>query len=167
LIIDAGSIDGPGFEKMRLVENIPVDTHAIANLIKGKNDLFLVWPAANYPFDHGQWLEALNLDEGNRSFFIYDDRELIGHAALRRTEIEGMYALWYLYLLPGIRSKGLGARMMALLEDYAMEKLSARELVLRTRTYNPGAVRCYEKAGFKEFNRDGTLIHMSKVLKPG
>lgn len=154
-------------EKMKLVENIPVDTHTIEDLIKDKNDLFLVWPAANYPFDHEQWQEVLNPDEGNRSFFIYDDHELIGHAALRRTEIQGMYAVCYLYLLPGIRSKGLGARMMVLLEDYAKEKLSVRELVLRTRTYNPRAFRCYEKAGFMEFNRDGTLIHMSKVLKPG
>ena len=152
---------------MKLVENIPVDTHTIEDLIKSKNDLFLVWPAANYPFDHGQWQEVLNPDEGNRSFFIYDDHELIGHAALRRTEIQDMYAVCYLYLLPDIRSKGLGARMMALLEDYAREKLYARQLVLRTRTYNPRAVKCYEKAGFSEFNRDGTLIHMSKVLKPG
>ena len=152
---------------MKLVENIPVDTHTLEGLIKDRKDLFLVWPAAKFPFDHEQWREVLNPDEGNISFFVYNDHELIGHASLRKTQVQGMYALCYLYLLPDIRSKGWGARMVALLEDYAREKLSARQLVLRARTYNPRAVRCYEKAGFKAFNRDGTLINMLKVLDPG
>ena len=152
---------------MKLVENIPVDTHTLEGLIKSRKDLFLVWPAAKFPFNHEQWREVLNPDEGNISFFVYNDHELIGHAALRKTQVQGMYALCYLYLLPDIRSKGWGARMVALLEDYAREKLTARQLVLRARTYNPRAVRCYEKAGFKAFNRDGTLINMLKVLDPG
>jgi hypothetical protein len=37
---------------MRLVENIPLDTMVIAKLIEDKNDLFLVWPKAEFPFNH-------------------------------------------------------------------------------------------------------------------
>jgi len=55
---------------------------------------------------------------------------------------------------------------VGLLEQYAREKLSAKRLVLITRTYNPGARKCYSKCGFREYSREVTLIRMSKVLQP-
>jgi len=72
----------------------------------------------------------------------------------------------FLYLLPQLRSKGLGEKMIGLLEQYAKEKLSAKKLILVTRTYNPMALKCYTKCGFKEYSREETLIRMSKVLRP-
>lgn len=149
---------------MKLVENIPLDTHAISDLIKERGDLSLVWPIAKYPFDHDQWREALNPEEGHMPFLVYKDDQLIGHAALRTTETPNVYAVSFLYLLAQIRSQGLGERMVSLLEQYAKERLSARKLTLVVRTYNQMARRCYVKSGFKEDGRDGTLIQMSKVL---
>lgn len=51
---------------MELVENIPLDTHVVADLIIDPDDLHLVWPMAEYPFDHDQWREALDPEAGNR-----------------------------------------------------------------------------------------------------
>ncbi len=149
---------------MKLVENIPLDTHAISGLIKDPADLSLVWPKAKHPFDHDQWREALNPEKGHTSFLVYEDDQLIGHAALRMTEMPNVYALSFLYLLPQARSKGLGEQMVSLLEQYAKERLPVRKLILVVRTYNQMARRCYVKCGFKEDGRDGTLIQMSKVL---
>jgi len=151
---------------MRLVENIPLDTQIIADLITDRDDLHLVWPKAKWPFDHGQWQKVLDPDSGHKSLLVYEDNELIGHGAIRRTEEPGVYSLNYLYLLPHMRSRGLGAKMVGLLEKYAKEELSARKLVLVTRTYNPGARKCYSKCGFREYSREVTLIRMSKVLLP-
>jgi len=151
---------------MRLVENIPLDTQILADLITDRDDLHLVWPNAKWPFDHGQWQKVLDSDSGHKSFLVYEDNELIGHAAIRRMEEPGVYSLNYLYLLPHMRSRGLGAKMVGLLEQYAKEELSARKLVLVTRTYNPGARKCYSKCGFREYSREVTLIRMSKVLLP-
>ena len=53
---------------MKLVENIPLDTQIIAEMINDRDDLYLVWPAANWPFDHQQWREVLDPSEGNKSF---------------------------------------------------------------------------------------------------
>lgn len=150
---------------MRLVENIPLDTQVIASLINDREDLHLVWPAARWPFDHDQWREVLDPDAGNKPFLVYESEQLIGHAALRKNEEAGVYTVSYLYLLPQLRSKGLGETMIALLEQYAIEKLSAKKLVLVARTYNPMALRCYTKCGFQEYSREDTLIRMSKMLR--
>ncbi len=148
---------------MKLVENIPLDTHAIAGLIRDRNDLGLVWPQAKYPFNHEQWREALNPEKGHIPFLVYKNDQLIGHAALRITEEPKVYAVSFLYLLPHLRSKGLGGQMVFLLEEYAKEKLWARKLTLVVRTYNQAARRCYSKCGFKQDGRNGTLVQMSKA----
>lgn len=151
---------------MRLVENIPLDTQVIASLIRERADLHLVWPKAKWPFDHDQWREVLDPDAGNKPFLVFEGEQLIGHAALRKTEESDVYAVSFLYLLPRLRSQGLGENIIGLLEQYATEKLSAKKLILVARTYNPMALRCYTKCGFKEYSREETLIRMSKVLLP-
>mgnify|MGYP001950184465 CR=1 FL=1 len=150
---------------MKLVENIPLNTNIIAELIPDQDDLFLVWPKAKYPFDHGQWRESLNPEAGNVPFLIYDGDRLIGQAAIRKTDEEHKYSLSCLYIMPELRSKGLGQKMLALLEQYAKDRLGAEKLCLVVRTYNPRAQRCYLKCGFSEDSREGTLIRMSKRVK--
>jgi RimJ/RimL family protein N-acetyltransferase len=149
-----------------LVENIPLDTQAIASLISDREDLHLVWPKAKWPFDHDQWREVLDPDAGNKPFLVFEGGQLIGHAALRKTEESDVYAVSFLYLLPRLRSQGLGENIIGLLEQYATEKLSAKKLTLVARAYNPMALRCYTKCDFKEYSREATLIRMSKVLRP-
>lgn len=151
---------------MRLNENIPLDTHLIADLVTDRADLHLVWPLARHPFDHDQWREALDPECGHFSFGVYVGAALIGHAALRKTERHGVYSVSFLYLTPESRSRGLGRRMVALLEEYARTRLAATELILVARDYNPGALNCYMRCGFKETGREGTLIRMSKALTP-
>jgi RimJ/RimL family protein N-acetyltransferase len=150
---------------MKLVENIPLDTNIIADLLIDRADLHLVWPKARWPFDHEQWQKVLDPARGNRPFLVYEGSVLIGHAALCKTEEAGVYSLNYLYLTPQKRSRGLGEKMVGLLEQYAREELSATKLILVTRTYNPRAKKCYFKCGFREYGRQVTLIKMSKVLQ--
>lgn len=149
---------------MKLVENIPLDTQVIASLINDCDDLHLVWPVARWPFDHVQWQKVLDPEAGNKPFLVYQGKELIGHAAICRTEEPGVYSLNYLYLLPQLRSRGLGQEMVGLLEQYAKKELSAKKLLLVTRSYNPRARKCYSKCGFQEYSREVTLIRMAKVL---
>ena len=149
---------------MKIFENNPLDTKAIAYLITTKGDLHLVWPLAKYPFDHNQWKKVLDPAEGNKAFLFYADNRCIGHAALRTTDNPCVYAVSFLYLIPAKRSKGLGQKIIGMLEQYAHKNLSASRLVLVVRTYNPKAIECYLKSGFREESREGTLIRMSKVL---
>ena len=149
---------------MKLIKNIPLDTNVISRLISDPDDLHLVWPKAKYPFDDEQWRKVLNPEAGNVPFLVYDDSQLIGHAALLRTEDINMYALGFLYIKPDLRSKGMGEEMVVLLEKYAKDYLQAKKLCLVVRTYNPRAQRCYSKCGFLEDSREDTLVKMSKQL---
>ena len=150
--------------KLKLVENIPLDTRIVAGLIDDRDDLHLVWPLARWPFDHEQWQAVLDPQAGNKPFLVYHDERLIGHAALRKKEEPGVYAVSFLYLRPDLRSRGLGEQLIGMLERYALAKLNATNLILVARTYNPRAIKCYTKCGFREYGREGTLIKMSKPV---
>lgn len=149
---------------MRLERNIPLDTEAVAELLKNKDDLYLVWPKAEYPFDHDQWKEVLDPDKGNVPFLVYEDDKLIGHAAIRKTDDAETYSLCFLYIIPQHRSQGFGEKMVRLLEQYAKEYLNAKKLNLVVRTYNPRAINCYKKCGFVEQTREVTLMRMAKAI---
>ena len=149
---------------MELVENSPLDTDKIASLISTRDDMFLVWPIAKWPFDHRQWAEALDPGKGNVSFIIREGGKPVGHAALLNKEVPDTCTVSFLYLLPEYRSQGLGRRMVAALEDYAILTFGAKRLRLVVRDYNSRALKCYLHCEFKETGRDGTLITMEKDL---
>ena len=149
---------------MELAENNPFDPAKIGALITNKDDMFLVWPVAKWPFDSAQWMEALDLSKGHRSFIVHERGKPIGHAALRKRDAPGCYMVSFLYLLPEHRAKGLGRHMVAALEQYAAQRLGANKLQLVVRDYNQRAIRCYLQCGFREMGRDGTRIDMEKKL---
>ena len=149
------------------MKSSPLDTSKIASLISTKDDLFLVWPIAIWPFDHRQWAEVLDPGKGNVSFIIREGSKSIGHAALLNKGVPDTYSVSFLYLLADYRFQGVGRSMIAALEDYAMCTFGAKRLRLVVRDYNPKALKCYLHCGFKETGRDGTLISMEKDLPEG
>jgi RimJ/RimL family protein N-acetyltransferase len=152
---------------LELIENSPLDVKALGALISDRDDLRLVWPEARWPFDGEQWREVLDPEEGHVSFFVHRDGGVIGHVALRRTGQDGTFSVSFLYVRPELRSRGLGQKVVGLLDDYARGKLGAGKLKLHVRTYNERALNCYSKCGFSEESREGTLITMSKTLAGG
>nr|HPR90205.1 hypothetical protein [Synergistaceae bacterium] len=52
------------YEQLRLVENNPLNTEALARMIADPEDLHLVWPVAEYPFNHDQWRAELDPANG-------------------------------------------------------------------------------------------------------
>ncbi len=149
---------------MEIIENYPLNTKILEQMIKDQEDLRLVWPMARYPFDHEQWGQVLDREKGAISFLVYDGESLIGHAALDRAEEPHTRVVRFLYLIPELRGQGLGQKLMVLLEQYAREKLGATRLVLRVRNFNEKAVGCYAKSGFSVFFRDGNLLMMEKDI---
>jgi RimJ/RimL family protein N-acetyltransferase len=149
---------------MKLVENHPLDTAVLEKMFSDPEDLNLVWPVAHWPFDHGQWQQVLDPEKGAISFLVFEGETLIGHAALDRAENPATRMVRFLYIAPEHRSKGAGQRMIALLEEYARERLGAKRLELKVRSFNGRALRCYEKCGFAEFFREDTRVLMGKDI---
>lgn len=151
-------------DRIQLKENVPLNTNMMEALFSDKDDLYLVWPAALWPFDHQQWRKALDANEGHKSYFVYSAGTLIGHAALRKSSNQGEYRVSFLYIAPSFRSQGIGTRMLELLEHVAINTLNARKLRLVVRSYNPRAIRCYTKSGYTVTTKEGTAIRMGKEL---
>lgn len=149
---------------IRLVDNAPLNTDIIAELIASQEDLHRVWPLARFPFDHAQWRNALDSAAGNRSFLVHEADQVVGHAAIKPMDNSGFYTVNYLYLSPSHRSRGLGRKLLARLETIATSQMNASRLELVVRSDNPRAHRCYCKAGFREIRRQDTLIRMAKDL---
>lgn len=51
------------------------------------------------------------------------------------------------------RGKGIGTEVTRLMADYAFSVLGLNNVMLRVHAYNAGAIRAYEKAGFREVGR--------------
>lgn len=151
---------------MKLKPNIPLDTRAIARLIDDREDMHLVWPKARWPIDHDQWYRVLDPSEGHHPFLVMEGKDVIGHAALRASDFPDAYSVSYLYLRPQWRARGKGQILLSLLEAFARKQLLAHRLDLVVRNYNPPALSCYQKYGFRITGREGTLIRMSKELVP-
>ena len=134
----------------------------MADLMTDRDDLHLAWPLAHFPFDHDQWREKLNPELGHKSFLVQHDSKIIGNANLLRTDESGVYRVAFVYLRPEYRNQGLGTQVVSLLEQHAIDQLPATKLELGVRDYNPSALRCYIKCGFREMSREDTLIWMGK-----
>jgi [ribosomal protein S18]-alanine N-acetyltransferase len=148
---------------LSLVANDPLDLLTLESLLSDRDELFLVWPDARFPFDRAQWREMLQSRIGNRSYFVAHDGETIGHAALLQTDEPQTLAVSYLYIRAEQRGRGFGKELMSLLEAEG-RKLGARTLRLRVRSYNPRASHVYESSGYAMSDQDGTLITMRKSL---
>jgi len=57
------------------------------------------------------------------------------------------------------RGKGFGTDALLLLVSYGFKILNLHNIMLRTASFNARGMRCYEKAGFREFGRrTGALL---------
>ena len=53
---------------MKIVENYPLNTAILEEMISDPEDLSLVWPVAHWPFDHGQWQQVLDPKKARSPF---------------------------------------------------------------------------------------------------
>lgn len=97
---------------------------------------------------------ATNANAYTFSIFERTTGRLIGNCGLhdvdwpnRRTEVGIAIGE------PDARGKGYGTEAMRLLVDYAFTALGLHSVMLSVFAYNPAAIRCYTKVGFREIGR--------------
>jgi len=98
-------------------------------------------------------------------FVITDDTEAyLGAVDLTSVDPEGRSAVVSLVVAPGRRGRGVGTEAMSLLVQQAADDLDLTTLRLRVDPDNGAAVRCYQKAGFRETGWDEGLRTMERAL---
>ncbi|TNE74535.1 N-acetyltransferase [bacterium] len=107
-----------------------------------------------------QWKERFTkeLDDHSTIFFTICDVEThkpIGQTALVRIDWVGRMGIYYLGIAyPEFWGKGIGSEVTKLMVDYTFKTLNFNRIELKVASENTGAIKVYEKQGFK---REGTL----------
>ena len=103
-------------------------------------------------------LKAHGLDVPGRAYYtvLEGDRVLggIGLAEFRGDCCE----LQKLYLAEEAKGRGLGYRLIRLIEDRALA-LGYRQIYLETHTNLAAAIHVYERAGYREIPRPAGVVH--------
>ena len=102
------------------------------------------------------WLENATKDVNNYLFAIVlrEGNRLIGNIGLMDlNQIHRRATLGIFIGQAEERSKGYGAEAVRLLLDYGFNWLGLRNIDLHVHVNNARAIRCYEKAGFREYGR--------------
>ena len=85
---------------------------------------------------------------------ILNDDTLIGNISLMNVNLVSRKATLGVFIGDEEnRSKGYGTEAIKLLVDYGFNILGLHNIDLNVFSFNEGAIRAYEKAGFKEYGR--------------
>jgi len=102
------------------------------------------------------WFEATARSTSEMYFTIYerDGWRPIGNLDLRAIDFRNRSAEFGITIGEAdCRGKGYGTEATRLTLDYAFTALGLHSVMLAVFAYNPGAIRAYEKAGFREIGR--------------
>ena len=115
---------------------------------------------------HEEWLKTY-VEEGKAAqFIILLNGEAVGSVYLRDIDPDKKEAEYGIFIgEESARGKGVGTKSAKLILKYAFEELNLEKIFLRVFKDNPGAVRSYEKAGFKKIDREDTLNIDGEMLE--
>ncbi len=146
----------PAFEFRRETVTAP----AASRLILALNEELL----GRYPERGTESHFRLDADEvapGRGAFLVaYENDRPVGCGAVRRLDA-GTAEIKRMYVLPALRGRGLGARLLEALEAEA-RGLGVRRVVLETGPRQPEAIALYARAGYSEIPGFGE--HMPSEL---
>ncbi len=120
--------------------------------------LFDAEPA--YPFNEQQMADKVEQWRKEPGTFMFAARPLDGDELIAFAELDGIVwsqrTGWISISIgdPARRGQGFGAEALRLLLSYAFDELNLYRVQLTVFSYNPGAIRLYEKLGFA---REGVL----------
>jgi RimJ/RimL family protein N-acetyltransferase len=102
------------------------------------------------------WYDRQSKAEDDVPFTIYERETLrpIGNTGLHSVDYRNRTATFGIMIgEPECRNKGYGTETTRLMLDYAFGALGLHNVILTVFEFNPGAIRAYNKAGFKEIGR--------------
>jgi len=109
------------------------------------------------------WFDADTQKPDNHEFVIVlrEGNRPIGHIHFENIHPVNRTATFGMHIGEAEdRSKGYGAEALKLLVDYGFKWLGLRNIALEVNAENAGAIRCYEKAGFRQYGcRSGSALY--------
>lgn len=101
-----------------------------------------------------EWIEKFAKDPYQFAIVDKKSNELIGGCGLKDVDLVNRTSLMGIFLGDrNYRGKGYGEEATRLLVDFAFSYVNLRSIMLEVFDFNPRAIRCYEKVGFKHVGR--------------
>jgi GNAT superfamily N-acetyltransferase len=86
--------------------------------------------------------------DADRAVVAEDGGRVVGVIAARRSAWNRRAVISHLYVDAAARRRGIGAGLIAAIEEWARTTSGARSLWIETQNVNPGAIRFYQRLGF-------------------
>ncbi len=151
-----------GMFSMIFREIKPSDNYALADLIRVNLKAYkLDIPGTAYFDEHLDRLSEFYLaDRSERFYYILEDEgKLAGGIGLAKIDLfEECAELQKLYLSDDVKGKGLGYKLISLIEDKARE-LGYKRIYLETHDNLKAAVHLYERCDYTEIDKPESVVH--------
>lgn len=149
---------------MYILENKRLDLTFLKETLVSADEMSLVNPTANFPFEEEYWQNFFKLKNTETySIYLFEEDEIIGHAALQKNDVlEGMIHLCFFVLAKKARGKGNAQKFLALVEEFLLQKFKTNEYYLNVLKTNEKAIQCYHRFGFIDFLEQENRIKMIK-----
>lgn len=160
-------------EKEKLIHRslIPSDLNAICKLPSNEEELFFMFPKANYPLTVEQLKDTLKVRF--EPTVILWDNEIVGFANFYEVK-EGQYcSIGNVVVNSRYRNRGFGTFLITVMETIAKTKYNVSEIHLSCFNANMNGLFMYSKLGYKPYkiekyikneNEISALIEFKKVL---
>lgn len=122
------------------------DLEKICQLPQNKEELFFMFPKANYPLSVEQ-LQAV-LESRSDSSVILLDNEVAGFANFYEIKENEYCSIGNVIVSSGSRNQGIGTFLIKTMEQIAVEKYSVIELRLSCFNTNTNGILLYSKLGY-------------------
>jgi ribosomal protein S18 acetylase RimI-like enzyme len=129
----------------------PTHYEAIISLIKSPQELFLVYPSADWPFDRAQ-LEKLASERTDLTVVLDGDR-VVGFANLYSNLSGSKRFIGNLVVCREYRGKGVGRALLRYMCGRVFERY-ANEVHLTVFSHNLPALTLYGSMGFKPYDME-------------
>ncbi len=139
---------------MHSVSIRPINYGDTENIIKWRNSDYVrchfIYQALFTKESHENWMKNMVETGKVAQFIILLDSEAVGSVYLRDIDKEEKSAEYGIFIgEENARGKGVGTESARLILKYAFEEAGLEHIFLRVFADNPGAIKSYEKAGFK------------------
>ena len=99
-----------------------------------------------------EWLARATSEKYNFAIVLKENDTLIGNISLMKVhDVNRTAELWIFIGDENYLSRGYGSEAIMLLLDYAFNHVNLNNIMLRVFSFNPRAMRAYEKCGFKKY----------------
>jgi len=143
------------------------DIHAICNFPQSEDELFFMFPKAEFPLAPSQLQEAI-MQRSNSTVVELGD-EVVAFANFYRCETSGSCSIGNVIVSPLARGHGIGRYLIEKMTNLAFSKHLATEVTVSCFNQNIAGLLLYTKLGFQPYaveerkNRKGNLVALSHM----